>query len=235
MDKGLLWTCPCLLNWTHYYDPEATRGQELSTWGWVEKWAFEARGQSVQGRGGFKDSALFPGSVMSRPRLALELPLPLSVQGGVWHLGWPHRGLDNSSSFWWPSSRLWGCALLCFVVCFLTAGWPFPASGWEQGEGRRFAPISTAVFTRPCQRLSGVQPFLSPSCPFREMRFDIPVGFAREGRSESRGYHAKGAGGKCEGLGGRKEQCRELFEFWEASSPSLSLSGLKTSRRQKCT
>lgn len=95
--------------------------------------------------------------------------------------------------------------MLGFVVSFLPAGWPFPASGWELGEGEGFAPISTAVFIRPCQGLSGAQPFLSPLLPLREMLFDIPGGFTGEGQNESKGHHPKGAGRKGGRLQGRKE------------------------------
>lgn len=58
-------------------------------------------------------------------------------------------------------------------------------------EGRWVAPISTAVFTFPCQGLSGAQLFLNPLCPFREKLFDIPVGFTREGQNEQRGYRGR--------------------------------------------
>lgn len=184
---------------------------------------------------------MFPGSVTSRPQLALELPLPLSVQGGVWHFSWPHQGLGSSPSFWWPSLRLLGCALLCFVVCFSTAGWPFPTSGWELGEGRARREDSLRPSPQLCLHFP-VRDCLGPNlssvpCVPSEKWYLISL-WALQGRGKwAQGSLSKGTWkeegrkiGREEGIGQKA-----LFEFWEASSSSLSASGLKTRRAQKYT
>lgn len=177
-----------------------------------------------------------PGSVTSRPQLALELPLPLSLQEGVWHLSWPHQVLSSSPSFWWSSYRLLGCASLCFVVCFPTAGWPFLASGWELEEGGWFAPISTAVFTLPCQGLSGAPTFPQSSASPQRNAIWYPCGLYMGGAEWVKGSPSKGGWKEARKVV-REEGIvqKVLFEFWEALSPSFSISGLKTSTGQKYT
>lgn len=80
------------------------------------------------------------------------------------------------------------------------------------GGGRVLSAISAAVFTLPCQGLSGAQPFLGPLCPLRETLFDILWAFqGRGGMSRGvtiqRGLEGRRGGGKLEG---RMESCRKL-------------------------
>lgn len=93
--------------------------------------------------------------------------------------------------------------MLCFPVWFLTAGRPFPASGWELWQGGRFAPISTAVFTLPWWGKLGPSLSTVLCVPLQHLLFDIPGGFTREGEGGLWGWCRQRNGTQVER---RKEQ-----------------------------
>lgn len=65
-------------------------------------------------------------------------------------LHWSHQVLGSSPSFWRPSCWAFRLRLALFSCLVARCRRPFPASGWELGEGGCLTPISTAVFTLHC-------------------------------------------------------------------------------------
>ena len=200
MDKGLLWAGSYLLNWMHYYDPEATRGQGLSTLGgklgfWdqrtkcpgVEKLqnlSYVFRLRDVQTSTCF-GVAFASDSECSGRGLAIQLAPPRPGQ---------------QPQFLVTFVQALGLCCVLFACLFLHSRVAFPCFwvGNGGGERRVCSHLHSCVYTslvRDCLGLS----LSALLCPLGETLFDSPVGFTREGLNEQRGQRPKGAGREEEG------------------------------------
>lgn len=129
--------------------------------------------------------------------------------GWVWHFQGPRQGPGSSPSF--CDLHAGAQVVLCFVFLFVSPGRVASLLLGGIWGRRMLAPISQLCLHFPVRDVWG--PVLpGPWCPLQTLLFDIPVGFRR-------GHHVQGPRS-----GGRETR------FWEVPSPSLSTSGLRTSR-----
>lgn len=221
----------------YYYDPYASRGQELSTWGgklgfWdqrtkcpgverLQKLSHVSRLSNVQTSTCF--GAAFASKCSGRG-LALQLAPPRPGQQ-------PQFLVTFMQAF-----RL--CfALFCCLFLHSRVAFPCFWVGTGEGGGRIVCShLHSCVYTSLSGAVWGPTFSRSPVSPWRNAVWS-PCGLHEGAALWAQGSLSKG-GWKEEGRKVGKEETivqKALFEFWEASSSSLSTSGLKTSRGQKYT
>lgn len=236
MDKGLLWACSYLLNWMHYYDPSATRGQELSTWG---------------GKLGFWDQRTeCPGvERLQKPNRVSRLS---NVQtstcfGAAFDSKCSGRGLalklaprrpGQQPQFLVTFTRAFRLCFTLFCCLFLHSRVAFPCFWVGTGGGGSMvcSHLHSCVYTSLSGAVWGPTLPQSSVSPQRIAIWYL-CDLYKGGAEGANGSPYKGGWKEEERHMEREEGMMQkaLFKFWKASSPSFSTSGPKTSRVQKYT